>query len=470
MKISFSFLFTLALLSNTYAQNVSDFYKDQIRLTYDLVDRDVLSESQAEDILSEIKSSAKSEMLIAMQGDNQQVKRHVVVFYSMLKLDGRKILPLQLTRDTLSADQVEVKIKEIRTEIISRHARQRLPDDQPIVGAIVVAREFGPNGSSSSEVLASSAAQPARIYIRVKGDGMMGSRVFEITVDQSLEEAYKIMRDYEKRIAKELGSFFGLDIESKMDVIYSDGSRERLVFKGDNGEEKVLDVRFRNNERSSVQLSFMDLDFEEVPKVDNLKFAAMPVLGIGWSQLTLNDLSDFYNSQHNNLFNWSASVGGRLEYKPLSWLYLPMELRFDFMRFRQKNNTFIDWTEEGTVQADFQDDLRRSSWTMNYLNLQLGLGFDFGKTATIKRIEFGAHGGYHLSSSTRLRYGDSFTRINERTRGHFNQETYRYGVYLSIFVDENVQNRFFVDRSNVLRSGFGDQFTMIGYTCSVLLF
>ncbi|TVQ80126.1 MAG: hypothetical protein EA358_02555 [Flavobacteriales bacterium] len=469
MKIVFSFLFTLALLSNTYAQNVSDFYKDQIRLTYDLVDRDVLSESQAEDILSEIKSSAKSEMLIAMQGDNQQVKRHVVVFYSMLKLDGRKISPLQLTRDTLSADQVEVKIKEIRTEIISRHARQRLPDDQPIVGAIVVAREFGPNGSSSSEVLASSATQPARIYIRVKGDGMKGSRVFEITVDQSLEEAYKIMRDYEKRIAKELGSF-GLDIESKMDVIYSDGSRERLVFKGDDGEEKVLDVRFRNNERSSVQLSFMDLDFEEVPKINNSKLAVMPVVGIGWSQLTLNDLSDFYNSQDNNLFNWSTSVGGRLEYKPRSWLYIPMELRFDFMRFRQKNNTFIDWTDEGTGQTEFQDDLRRSSWTMNYLNLQLGLGFDFGKKASIKRIEFGAHGGYHLASSTRIRYGDSFTRINERTRGHFNQETYRYGVYLSIFVDENVQNRIFVDRSDVLRSGFGDQFTMIGYTCSVLLF
>lgn len=469
MKIGFSFLFAFVLLSSSYAQNVSDFYKDQIRLTYDLVDRDVLSESQAEDILSEIKSSAKSEMLIAMQGDNQQVKRHVVVFYSMLKLYGRNVSPLQLTRDTLQADQVDIKIQEIRTMIISRYARQRLPDDQPIVGAIVVAREFGPNASSASEELTSSATQPARIYIRVKGDGMKGSRVFEITVDQSLEEAYKIMRDYEKRIARELGSF-GLDIESKMDVIYSDGSRERLVFKGDDGEEKVLDVRFRNNERSSVQLSFMDFDFEEVPKVNNSKFAAMPVLGIGWSQLTLNDLSDFYNAQDNNLFNWSASVGGRLEYKPLSWLYIPMELRFDFMRFRQKNNTFIDWTEEGTVQAEFQDDLRRSSWTMNYLNLQLGLGFDFGKNATIKRIEFGAHGGYHLASSTRIRYGDSFTRINERTRGHFNQEAYRYGVYLSVFVDENVQNRFFIDRSNVLRSGFGDQFTMIGYTCSVLLF
>jgi hypothetical protein len=446
----------------SFAQNVSDFYKDQIRLTYELVEKEVLSEVHAEDILDEIKASAKTEMRMLVQGESLEGEKHIVVFYSMVMENGNLIKDLSLERDTAFAEEIAERITTMKATYVSSSASS---NREVYIGGVVVGRIFGTRKSSVSERQGgASEGKTTRIRIQVWGDGMFGSREFNATIDGSTEEAYRIMMDAEKRISKELGSR-GLDLESKMDIVYSDGSTEQKVFKGD----VDTDLHSKRILEFDLDGKALEAHLGSNSDDDHKKIKTIPVIGIGFSQLSSPDVTEFYNGDDNRFFNWNANLGFRLEYAPVKWFYIPLEARFDFLRFRQKNNTFFEWTKDGTEQVDFADDLQRSSWSMNYSTIQLGIGFDFGEKAFFQRLEMGAYGGYHLGSSTRIRYGDSFTTIRERTRGHFHQEPLRYGFYLALYTDENIQNRISVDRSNVLRDGFGDSFMMVSYTLSVLL-
>jgi hypothetical protein len=468
MKTVFSFVGAMMVLGVSYAQNVSDFYKDQIRLTYELVEQEVLSEVQAEEILDEIKASAKTEMRMLAQGESLEGEKHVVVFYSKVMENGFRLKDLSLERDTAFAEEIAERIQTMKASYVSGKASSKR---DVYIGGIVVGRIFGertePNGASAS-INAIGNSPPSRIRLRVSAEGMFGSRVFDATINGSLEEAYKVMKDAEKRMAKELGSF-SLEIESKMHVVYEDGSTEQMVFKSDSGEDiPIHELSRRGSDTNKTTFEFtLGSGFD---KENRKKVVSMPIMGVGLSQFTKTDLSGFYNADDNYFFNWNFNFGVRLEYAPVKWFYIPLEARFDFVRFRQKNNTFFEWTQDGTEQVEFGDDLQRSSWGMNHTMLQLGFGFDFGKDVFFKRLELGAYGGYHLRSSTRIRYGDTFTTVKERTQGHFNQEPFRYGFYLSFYNDRNIQNRFSVDRSSVLRDGLGDSFTMVSYTLNFLLF
>ncbi|MCC5918479.1 MAG: hypothetical protein JJU02_14250 [Cryomorphaceae bacterium] len=302
------------------------------------------------------------------------------------------------------------------------------------------------------------------VKIKVKGEGYKGwlsqNRYYEnrskedtLTLAQA-DSTLKAMRvivhnNLRKRKVKPQS----ISISDDLDIIARVNleSKEGAGIAKDDGDK----VKIKKGQSTYISLE---------SKKRNESYRLMASLGLGLSWL-VNENGSLYQPAQNSFWNYSSQVGFRFEWQFARPLFLSLGVNYVNQRFNsQENHYYVQTADETRFEAfPNNEELHRSNMSMDFIDGQFGLGVNFGKKYFIKGLEIGAFGGTHLLTTQRLRYGTRELRFNERQRGSFNQQTYRYGAYIDFKMGDGWSHRFYSTLNQVFSPGMADQNFIAGY-------